>query len=582
MTAEPVALLPTIAVVGSGPSAIYTLKHLVEDRCIGRVVMFEAGDRPGVGTPYDARHNPPVMLANIASIELPRVHDTLLGWLASLDPDQRTRLGISPEHLHERHFFPRMVLGEYFEAGLAQLIDAARGAGIRVELRAHSPVLDLVSSGGRVEVMYRSGGATLSEAFDFVVLATGHAAPRPRGGNSRMADPYRRRSETSAARRLGIIGSSLSAIDAAVSHALGFGAFQRIDDRLEFVAAPGEEHRTIAMMSRSGLLPEADFFCPIPYEPLDVFTQDAVDQAVAHSAGALDRLFALFAKQLAAADPAYAAETDLATANADTFAERYFAARAGTDPFAWAEENLREVRSNAAHRKTVPWRYAILRMHEPFGAALAQLDEGDVARFNAGLKRVFIDNYAAVPPLSIERILALHRAGILDLVRLGKDYDTRCEDDGSWSVDNGQTAWRFDQLVDARGQSALGQDDFPFPTLRLQIRASALLNGDDDDAVPLAEANALADGADPLARVFCLSLPFVMQRNPFVQGLTAANEMGEEVARAISGIVRNTANTQEAEEEIARLLGTIDDSTTLLCGTEDGLVPISVPRSGKG
>ncbi len=37
--------------------------------------------------------------------------------------------------------------------------------------------------------------------------------------------------------------------------------------------------------------------------------------------------------------------------------------------------------------------------------------------------RVFIDNYAAIPPESIRRLLALHRAGILRILTLGEDYE---------------------------------------------------------------------------------------------------------------------------------------------------------------
>jgi uncharacterized NAD(P)/FAD-binding protein YdhS len=43
-------------------------------------------------------------------------------------------------------------------------------------------------------------------------------------------------------------------------------------------------------MSRTGILPEADFYCPIPYEPLSVLTEFVVESEIAKgSDGLLDR-----------------------------------------------------------------------------------------------------------------------------------------------------------------------------------------------------------------------------------------------------------------------------------------------------
>lgn len=565
---------PAIAVVGTGPSALYSLKYLTECLPGGRIVLFEAGERAGVGTPYEERFNPRSMLANIASIELPPVQSTLLDWLIGLPGAERTRLGITDDQLTERHFFPRMVLGHYFAAQLEATLAQAERRGIAVEVRTRTAVTDLTSGPGGVDVQFRSGKAIQSQRFDLVIVATGHQAPRPADEDDALAHPYREQGTIAAARRLGIIGTSLSAIDVAVAQASRHGRFVREAEALRYVPHDPGSQRSIVMLSRSAILPEADFYCPIPYEPLDVFTPAAVSKAVAEQDGALDRLFALFLSQLEAADPDYCAALGLDTADPDNFAERYFAARAGADPFTHAAQNLAEVRRNAAARRTVPWRYAILRMHERFGEVLCDLSDADQERFAAGLKRVFVDNYAAVPPLSIERLLALHRAGILSVGRLGADYETNQGEDGCWSVSNGDEDWTFDTLVDARGQGALGQDEFPFPTLRMQIRAQSLRQGDLTDAVPLADANALASDNDPLARVFCLALPFVMWRNPFVQGLTAAHDMGRDAAEAIAARLAQTCGPHDPREAIAEVIEHLDETTIILQGGENGLQPL--------
>ncbi|MDR8295719.1 FAD-NAD(P)-binding protein, partial [Acinetobacter baumannii] len=78
---------------------------------------------------------------------------------------------------------------------------------------------------------------------------------------------------------------------------------------------------------------------------------------------------------------------------------------------------------------TVPWRYAILRLHEAIETVVPQFNDADSRRFRQGLARVFIDNYAAIPPESIRRLLALHRAGILRILTLGEDYELQREPD---------------------------------------------------------------------------------------------------------------------------------------------------------
>jgi hypothetical protein len=153
------------------------------------------------------------------------------------------------------------------------------------------------------------------------------------------------------------------------------------------------------------------------------------------------------------------------------------------------------------------------------------LDEGDRARF-AGLKRAFIDNYAAVPPQSIRRLLALHRAGCIDVLALGDDYQLLREAGETRVVTiEGQEA-RFDVLIDARGQRALTAADLPFPTLRHLLGGAA---GD----VPMDEGFAVTSSGLPEGRVFLPAAPYLLSRLPFVQGITASADLGETVAERI-------------------------------------------------
>ncbi|MBS8838247.1 FAD-NAD(P)-binding protein, partial [Escherichia coli] len=174
------------------------------------------------------------------------------------------------------------------------------------------------------------------------------------------------------------------------------------------------EKLNITLLSRTGILPEADFYCPIPYEPLHIVTDQALNAEIQKGEeGLLDRVFRLIVEEIKFADPDWSQRIALESLNVDSFAQAWFAERKQRDPFDWAEKNLQEVERNKREKHTVPWRYVILRLHEAVQEIVPHLNEHDHKRFSKGLARVFIDNYAAIPSESIRRLLALREAGII-------------------------------------------------------------------------------------------------------------------------------------------------------------------------
>ena len=65
-----------VAIVGVGPTGIYTFHSLVERGEPLEIVLYEQGEEAGVGMPYNDEHNSAQMLANIASIEIPPIYFT--------------------------------------------------------------------------------------------------------------------------------------------------------------------------------------------------------------------------------------------------------------------------------------------------------------------------------------------------------------------------------------------------------------------------------------------------------------------------------------------------------------------------
>ena len=543
-------MISTIAFVGAGPTTLYTLSALLSRGGHGvEITVFEAQSIAGLGTPYRPGWNDPAMLSNIASFEIPPLTETLLAWLERKSAAELTSLGIAADDIDDRAFVPRVVLGEYFRDQFDALVSKAKLAGVAIEIRTGCQVIDAANTEeGMVLTLPSQQGGVRQDRFDHVILATGHQWPSQqevRPGYFLSPWPATTLAAIPAA-EVGIRGSSLTAIDAAVALAKNHGAFVKRTDGLVYEPAPDTEGFSMTMMSRKGLLPEADFFFPLPHEPLSICTAEAIAGLIATAENRaegdlLERAFDLFKRELALADPAYFEAKGLQSATLEQFSESYFAERAAADPFAWAKANLEEARQNHLARVTVPWRYAILRMHEVVAALVPHLDSRQFERFSRFLKPIFVDDYGAVPHESIERLLARRPASKLPVLALGDDYriDTH-RPEGGVLLKRGPQMHHFPVFIEAIGQRPLSALQFPF----LSLLEQGIVRDDvSADAPDLARGIVIDDTFHPIAdgiptdRLFCLSLPFILGRHPFVQGITSSYEMGEVVGRALANAV---------------------------------------------
>lgn len=543
----------TIALIGSGPTAIYSLRRLLSSARPLEITVFEKEAVAGRGMPYHPAVNDRAMFANIASIEIPPICETLVEWLARQPPEELDRLRVQPAQINDREFLPRVVLGEYFKAQFDRVVATGRAAGHTVTIKAGHEVTDVALQRDEIRVtVSRPDLPPEHHAFGHVIMATGHSFPdltevKPGYFASPWPAPLLKGIP---AGDVGILGTSLSGIDAMVTIATSHGSFYHDEaGLLEYHPASASEGLRISLMSRKGMLPEADFYFPIPYDPLLICTDEAVDALVASGRDdLLDAVFGLFCKELAAADPDYAAKIGLAGLTVETIEAAYFADREKNDPFLWAALNLAEAKQNYETRTTVGWRYAILRMHEVVARVVPHLNARDLKRFHSHFKSLFVDDYATVPHASIERVLALRRAGVLDIVKLGNDYELDIDTPARGAIIcRPEGTLVFDTLVDATGQGSLSADEIPFPSLRKQgavTKASARSEGQvqignqpaleqETGGVALDSCFRFVVDAPLSNQLYCLALPFLLHQFPFVQGITSSYELGETVAAAI-------------------------------------------------
>lgn len=517
-----------IAIVGAGPTGIYTFFALLKERIPHDISLYEQGEKAGVGMPYSRAENSKMMLANIASIEIPPLFVTYLEWLQTQDSHYLARFGVEKETLHHRQFLPRILLGAYFHAQLQQAVRQAQRLGFRVRVHESTAVTDIEAVAEGVHIWTADNPAP--DVVDIAVIATGHVWPEDEESTDAFyPSPWSGLlSADVPACRVGIMGTSLSGLDAAMAVAIQHGTFVESDKtHVSFTLDKGSEGLKIVLMSRSGILPEADFYCPIPYEPLQIVTEDAIRQEIdAGTEGLLDRVFRRMVQELEQADPPWAEKMALSTLDADSFAPALFADRQQSDPFQWASANLEEVEANKRDKRTVPWRYTLLRLHEAVQEIVPHLNEQDAERFRAGLARVFIDNYAAIPSESVRRLLALHAAGIIQILPLGQHYRLARQQDRT-DIFCDDEHYAFDVFIDARGQKALKTKDLPFNRLRRQLQSCG------DDIPDIADDYTLQAPEIVRGKIAFGALPYLMHDRPFIQGLTACAEIGAAMAKAV-------------------------------------------------
>jgi uncharacterized NAD(P)/FAD-binding protein YdhS len=220
---------PRIAIIGAGFSGLLTAVHLSRNIPDAELWLVEKGARFAQGAAYGTReadHILNVRLGNMSAF--PDEPDHLSRWLAS-----------QPQWSAQGAFITRGDYGRYLRSILSETLE---GSAYRLKL-VHDEVEELSRDGAGWRVGFASGEAL---NVDVAVLALGNLEPaRPAGladavveTGRYIADPWRKASQLpDDARRVLLIGSSLTMVDVALSHA--------------------RPERSFVALSRRGFIPRA-------------------------------------------------------------------------------------------------------------------------------------------------------------------------------------------------------------------------------------------------------------------------------------------------------------------------------------
>ena len=515
-----------ICIIGSGASAIYTLKYLANSPQSLNITVFESHSELGKGMPYRSDMNADYMLCNAFSREIPEVTRSLIDWLEGLPKRELSAWELSMHDLSARAFYPRLLIGEFLADEFLTLCKNLRLSGHKVTLRADEKVVDIAINDDNS--MSITSEITHEPAkFEHVVIATGHSWPAtPEIDQANLLSPWPYTNVTELPpQNIGILGSSLSAIDIVIALGSTHGEFEEQDGLVTWYPNKNAFNLKITMVSKMGIMPEGDFYYQFPYLPLEFLSEEGVDLEVSRGPnGLLQRLFDLLCRELDLADPKYLDGLGSTSRTLDGFAKAYFRKRQELGAQTALKYDFVKARQSMKERQTIASRYVLLRAHENFDRALRALNEEEWAHFSKTLLPVFADSYAAVPHLSLARVIAMFDAKVLSLKASGDEAVFKNLENGGVKVEVENGIFKFDVMVDARGQASAPLELLPFPSL---------VKNRSDVKEYLISPFRLKNNSTEHVSIYCLALPQMLERYPFSQGLANSAENGKLVAEQI-------------------------------------------------
>lgn len=479
--------LSKIAVIGSGASAIYLLRHLLRHRdvlqeVIQEIAIFEKDDALGMGMPYNPRTTDLYNLSNISSEELPELLTPFVDWLNAQSEERLAELGLANEKISASGVYNRLALGQYLQAQYRGIVAALNEAGIRVTEHANAEVTDLVCPPGADYVELRIINGT-KHRFTKVVISTGHVwKDEDDAENGHYASPWPIQKILPAAGtfhnfRIGTLGASLSAFDVVSSLSRRHGTFTTsADGTMRFIPVEGAENFRLAMHAANGWLPHLQYeqeeplrqiYRHVDRESLLALREengqlrlatyfDRVCRPALSEAFARDGITTVVDKL---ADPAFSLSDFIAL-----MSERH----EYTNAFEGMREEMKEAKRSVEGDRPIHWKEVMDDLMYGLNFHAEMLPAEDHILFHRTVMPFLMSVIAAMPLPSGNLLLALYAAGRIEII---PGFATVVEDHppGVTTVevdDEGvQSSVDYRMFVRCNGQQAVGLAEYPFRTL---------------------------------------------------------------------------------------------------------------------
>lgn len=477
----------SLAIIGSGPSAIYLLKHIMDhvsslSPTLGEITIFEKNAFTGMGMPYTPQTTDKYNMSNISSEELPELPVVFADWLRSQAPSALATLGLEGVEIKEDEVYGRLALGQYFKSQYQLLQTWLTEAGIRVHSHADCKVVDLTddTTSGRVTLSTEHGEVY---EFDRVVIATGHRWPEkdvPEAGYYASPWPISKLLPPEGEHYnfvIGTLGASLSAFDVISSLAHRHGDFIRDGDALTYLPHPNTEGFKLIMHSSKGLLPHLQFDQDEPMREIYRHVSPAEMAKLMDEQGSLrietyfDRVCRKVLQEAFRKDdlPDMVKRLENPQFKLVDFIEEMGNKHEYDNAFEGMRKEMHEAEESVKMHRPIHWKERMDDLIYTLNYYAGYMPAEDHVTLHEQLMPFLLNVIAAMPLPSGNTILALYDAGKLDMVagsvsrvRKSKAHHHTLVEVG----EDGKTAtYSYDMFIDCSGQSPLELSDYPFPSL---------------------------------------------------------------------------------------------------------------------
>jgi uncharacterized NAD(P)/FAD-binding protein YdhS len=537
-----------IAIIGGGPGSLFMFKRLVESGLPDlHVDIFEKRTELGAGMPYSPAGANDEHITNVSGNEIPSIVTPIAEWIKSVPTETLERFHIN-EQFNDYKVLPRLLFGQYLSAQFDLLLQKAKDAGISHQVYLNRPVTDIIDHGSCIAVEI-AGSRLLN--YDSVIICTGHHWPVKHEGTvpGYFDSPY---PPSKLALRLNhpvaIKGSSLTAVDAIRTLARHHGSFSRDNENITFKLKPEHPEFKMVLHTRHGMLPAVRFHLENSHLENDrLLTPQEIAAHISGNDGflSLDFVFEKDFKEIFR-DKQSEFYQHIKSMNLEAFVADMMELRERLDPFQLLKAEYAEAERSIRRKESVYWKEMLGVLSFAMNYPAKHLSAEDILRLQKVLMPLISIVIAYIPQSSAEELLALHEAGILDIIPVGDNSKIEAQSAGGAVYHYDDQAVFFHTYIDCVGQPHLNYQDFPFKNLvdnrrispaRLQFKSaeagkSALAAGKDVDVDSLGKYYLHVSGitindsfqvVDEYGvyndRIYIMAVPYIGGYNPDYSGL---------------------------------------------------------------
>ncbi len=419
------------AIIGGGLTATAMLSQFLDrvqekaeerqlDPSTISVEIFEKQDIFGPGFPHSDRFALPFHITNMCASDMGILHakpGDFQQWVTNNSDNLQHRFSwfrdpsSGPDGAGEEcNHYPRAIMGEYLKTRFQEAVQLARDMGLAIRLYPASEVVDLRQNGAKISLIIKDllSENDFSIDTDRALLATGHWVGK-NDQNGYFTSPWPAEKllrKIPKGAQVAVIGTSLSAIETLLT-LTSEGKYARSRTG-ELVYEPPENSRRFFLYSRRGLLPKVRG--KIGNYKNKFLNRENFDRLLSENRGnlKLDAVFNLLNSEL---EFAYGQTIDWEKVVNPT-----------GKPADLLQGYLDDAINGDGPHGELIWQTILHQSFDMVRDVHLNLTIEDRKRFDKNFTSVFFAHAATQPTVNAEKLLALMKAGIVAVYKLGEDY----------------------------------------------------------------------------------------------------------------------------------------------------------------